>query len=137
MQRRANHRTRIALRRGASRPHHQEPCHRGKVKRTSTSGAALTAARRHANDYRDPALDLTTVASPNVASFEHEEKAMEFQVESMSCGHCVSAVTRAVQALDAAAKVEVDLARHRVQVETSKSRDEVAAAIEAAGYTAA
>ncbi|WP_199032140.1 heavy-metal-associated domain-containing protein, partial [Ralstonia sp. ASV6] len=32
-----------------------------------------------------------------------------FSVEGMSCGHCVSAVTRAVQQVDAAASVQVDL----------------------------
>ena len=36
---------------------------------------------------------------------------MLFKVENMSCQHCVSAITRALQALDPAAQVCVDLAR--------------------------
>ncbi|PTT89539.1 copper resistance protein CopZ, partial [Pseudomonas sp. HMWF005] len=33
-----------------------------------------------------------------------------FNVQGMSCGHCVNAITRAVQAKDPAASVRVDLA---------------------------
>ena len=36
---------------------------------------------------------------------------MRFKVDNMRCQHCVNAVTRAVQALDPAALVEVDLQR--------------------------
>lgn len=42
---------------------------------------------------------------------------MKFDVEGMTCGHCVRAVTRAVQALDPAARVEVDLDAGTVAVE--------------------
>ena len=35
---------------------------------------------------------------------------IELRVEGMTCGHCVSAVTRAVKALDPEAHVQVDLA---------------------------
>ena len=34
---------------------------------------------------------------------------IEFRVEGMTCGHCVSAVTRAVKAVDPEANVRVDL----------------------------
>jgi len=37
-----------------------------------------------------------------------------FEVNDMTCGHCVSSITRAVKALDPAAKVQIDLAAHRV-----------------------
>ena len=33
-----------------------------------------------------------------------------FQVSGMTCGHCVRAVTQAIEALDPAARVNVDLA---------------------------
>ena len=60
---------------------------------------------------------------------------IEFQVEGMSCQHCVAAVTRAIQGQDAAASVQVDLERGRVRVESSGSVDRLQAAIADAGYT--
>ncbi len=59
-----------------------------------------------------------------------------FEVNDMSCGHCVSSITEAVQAADAAAKVQVDLAAHRVTIEPAAA-DAAAleAAIREAGYT--
>ncbi|CAJ0792331.1 Copper chaperone CopZ [Ralstonia condita] len=57
-----------------------------------------------------------------------------FSVEGMSCGHCVSAVTRAVQQVDTGATVQVDLSRQTVAVTTTASTDAVKAAIEQAGY---
>jgi copper chaperone len=57
-----------------------------------------------------------------------------FSVEGMSCGHCVSAVTRAVQQVDAGANVQVDLPRQTVAVTSGASVDALKAAIEQAGY---
>ncbi|MDE2201287.1 MAG: heavy-metal-associated domain-containing protein [Burkholderiaceae bacterium] len=57
-----------------------------------------------------------------------------FSVEGMSCGHCVSAVTRAVRQVDTGATVQVDLSRQTVAVTTTASTDAVKAAIEQAGY---
>lgn len=59
---------------------------------------------------------------------------LEFNVEGMSCGHCVSRVTKAVKDADPAARVEVDLAHHKVRVETGEDRTTVAAALTDAGY---
>jgi copper chaperone len=58
----------------------------------------------------------------------------ELKVEGMSCGHCVSAVTKSVQAIDAAAKVEVDLSQQKVLVNSGARLDEIKAALEDAGY---
>lgn len=58
----------------------------------------------------------------------------ELQVEEMSCGHCVNAVTKAVQAIDAQAQVEVDLAQRKVRVQSAAELTQVAAAIVDAGY---
>jgi copper chaperone len=65
------------------------------------------------------------------------EKAMiTFEVNDMTCGHCVSTITRALKATDPKARVEIDLAAHRVQVEpASTDADELADAIKEAGYT--
>ena len=60
---------------------------------------------------------------------------MRFAVDGMTCGHCVRAITRAVQALDPAAQVAVDLAARSVEVQTGLPAEQVAAAIVAAGYS--
>ncbi len=59
---------------------------------------------------------------------------IEFQVEGMSCGHCVKAVTQAVQEVDAAASVVVDLAAQQVRVESTADRAALAGAIAEAGF---
>ena len=61
---------------------------------------------------------------------------LNFKVDGMTCAHCVRAVTSAVQAVDPAAVVEVDLARGRVQVEGRAAPDVLARAIAAEGYAA-
>ncbi|MGU3306723.1 heavy-metal-associated domain-containing protein [Pseudomonas sp. M5A4_2d] len=60
-----------------------------------------------------------------------------FSVEGMTCGHCVRAVTQAVQSQDPAASVKVDLAAKAVSVENSHlSADEVISLITEEGYNA-
>ena len=59
-----------------------------------------------------------------------------FQVDDMTCGHCVSTLTRALAAADPQAKVRFDLAQHRVQIEPAQaSAQALREAIAAAGYT--
>lgn len=59
-----------------------------------------------------------------------------FEVNDMTCGHCVSTITKALKAADKDAKVQIDLAMHRVQVEpVSADAEELAEAIKDAGYT--
>lgn len=61
---------------------------------------------------------------------------MTFSVNDMTCGHCVSTITRAVNAVDPAARVQADVATHRVQIESSQaSADQLSGAIRDAGYT--
>lgn len=62
---------------------------------------------------------------------------VELKVAGMTCGHCVKAVTAAIQAKDPAAKVEVVLAEGLVRAETSLPRAEVAAAVAEEGYKVA
>jgi copper chaperone len=59
----------------------------------------------------------------------------EFQVEGMSCQHCVAAVTRSIRAIDNQAQVTVDLERGRVVVESLQPIDALKEAIDEAGYT--
>lgn len=59
-----------------------------------------------------------------------------FEVKDMTCGHCASTITRAVNAVDTGATVHVDLAAHRVEVEPATANaDQLAGAISDAGYT--
>lgn len=58
----------------------------------------------------------------------------ELQVENMSCGHCVAAVTKAVKAVDGNAQVDVDLAAKGVKVQSAAPLDAVKTAIVDAGY---
>jgi copper chaperone len=59
-----------------------------------------------------------------------------FEVNDMTCGHCVSTITKALKATDKDAKVEIDLASHRVKVEpASADAEDLAEAIKDAGYT--
>ncbi|MBV7535704.1 heavy-metal-associated domain-containing protein [Duganella sp. sic0402] len=58
----------------------------------------------------------------------------QLQVENMSCGHCVGAVTKAVQAIDAAAKVEIDLASKSVKIDSATPLASLQSAIVDAGY---
>jgi len=60
---------------------------------------------------------------------------IQFNVEGMSCQHCVAAVTRAIHERDAGAQVQVDLQAARVSVESSQPADVLKAAIDDAGYT--
>jgi len=61
---------------------------------------------------------------------------IEFEVNDMSCGHCVAALTQALKAADPKAGVEIDLATHRVRVApVSADAAALAQAIEDAGYT--
>ena len=59
-----------------------------------------------------------------------------FNVQGMTCGHCVKAVTRALQEQDAEARVEVDLAGQQVKVQSSLAADVLLAAIREEGYQA-
>ncbi|MGV3742793.1 MAG: heavy-metal-associated domain-containing protein [Burkholderiaceae bacterium] len=58
----------------------------------------------------------------------------EFQVERMSCGGCANGIKRSVQAIDAGARVDVDLAGKKVRVETQADIDTIRSAISGAGY---
>ncbi len=59
-----------------------------------------------------------------------------FEVNDMTCGHCVNTITKALKATDPDAAVQIDLATHRVRVEpVSADAEDLADAIIDAGYT--
>jgi copper chaperone len=61
----------------------------------------------------------------------------EFRIDDMTCNHCASTITKAVQSLDKSAKIEIDLAAKRVRVDSPVGPAELAAAIRDAGFTPA
>lgn len=59
-----------------------------------------------------------------------------FEVKDMTCGHCVSVITKAVHNTDQRARVDVDLSAHRVRIEpVAATVQQLQAAIAEAGYT--
>ena len=59
----------------------------------------------------------------------------KIQLEGMSCGHCVSHVTEALQALDHTTDIQVELGTQSVILETEASEELIRQAIDDAGYT--
>ncbi|MGC5050987.1 heavy-metal-associated domain-containing protein [Micromonospora sp. DT48] len=59
-----------------------------------------------------------------------------YQVQGMTCGHCVSAVSTEIGAIEGVQDVQVDLAAGRVTVTSDQplSDDAVRAAVDEAGY---
>ncbi|MBN9491040.1 MULTISPECIES: heavy-metal-associated domain-containing protein [Pannonibacter] len=62
---------------------------------------------------------------------------MELKIENMTCGGCAKSVTKAIQSLDATAKIETNPAARTVKVETSASQAALRQVLEEAGYPAA
>ena len=61
---------------------------------------------------------------------------ISFQVDDMTCSHCVRSITTAVKTVDSGARVQIDLATHRVEIEPTKADAvELSNAIKEAGYT--
>ena len=59
---------------------------------------------------------------------------IDFEVPSMTCGHCVQSVTRTVQRVDPAAQVQVDLPSHRVRIGSALAAEPFRAALAEEGY---
>ena len=62
---------------------------------------------------------------------------LELTLPTMTCGHCVRVVTQAIKSADPLAVVEIDLASHRVHVQTSQTRETIVSAVGEAGYAPA
>jgi copper chaperone len=59
---------------------------------------------------------------------------LSLKVSGMTCGGCINAVTRAIQAQDPNAKVQADLASQVVDLETSLSATQASQIITDAGF---
>ena len=60
---------------------------------------------------------------------------IEFNVQDMTCGHCAGRITKAINGVDAGAKVEIKIEGRTVSVESTATAGELADAISDAGYT--
>lgn len=60
---------------------------------------------------------------------------VEFTVNDMTCGRCVSHIARAVKSADEAATCEIDLRAHRVRITSTGEADVFEDAIHDADYT--
>ena len=61
--------------------------------------------------------------------------ASAFTIPDMSCQHCVQSITRAIQAADAHAQVEADIAQHQISVTSTLDTAALQAIITEAGYS--
>jgi copper chaperone len=61
---------------------------------------------------------------------------MKLAVPDMSCGHCKTAVERAIQSTDPSAAVRIDLAARTAEVKSIAPRELILAALAAEGYPA-
>jgi copper chaperone len=64
-----------------------------------------------------------------------ETPMIEIKVPDMTCGHCVSTITKAVKALDDLARIDITLSEHLVRVDSKASKEAVLHSIAEAGYT--
>ncbi|MDG2615911.1 heavy-metal-associated domain-containing protein [Thermoleptolyngbya sichuanensis XZ-Cy5] len=61
----------------------------------------------------------------------------EFTVPDMACSACSDTITKAIQAIDAAATVQTDVKTKQVSVDTQAAEADLRRAIAEAGYTIA
>lgn len=61
---------------------------------------------------------------------------MEFRIENMSCGGCARSVTKAIQSVDANARVDANPEARTIKVETSATPAALLHVLEEAGYPA-
>jgi copper chaperone len=62
---------------------------------------------------------------------------IELTLPSMTCGHCVKAVTATVQQVDASAKLQIDLSAHQVRIESTRPAADFERALSEEGYAPA
>lgn len=84
------------------------------------------------------AIDLTIVGNATLDRVKtHEETSMHhLNIPEMTCGHCVSAVEKAVKSVDPNAEVAVNLEAKTASIDSQAASEAFVAAIEDAGYKA-
>jgi copper chaperone len=59
---------------------------------------------------------------------------LKLKAPDMTCGHCAGVVTKAIQSVDAGAKVDIDLKTQTVTIDASSDGAFFIQALEVAGY---
>jgi copper chaperone len=62
---------------------------------------------------------------------------IELTLPTMTCGHCVRTVTDTVHQVDQQALVDIDLAQHRVRIESQRPAEDFRQALADEGYAPA
>ena len=60
----------------------------------------------------------------------------QLKVNNMTCGHCVNRITQAVKAVDPAAKLNANLEKKIVSIDSTHKLAEITVALAEAGYPA-
>ena len=60
---------------------------------------------------------------------------LQLTVSDMTCGHCVSTITKALKQADPQARVEIELKTQRVSVESTLEAGDILESVREAGYT--
>lgn len=80
-------------------------------------------------------LDLPALEAPICSGMKRaKEGLMRFHLPNMSCGGCARSVTRAIQSVDADARIVIDQSRREVELTSDLPRDRFASALAAAGF---
>lgn len=61
---------------------------------------------------------------------------LRFHVPNMTCGGCARSVTKAIQSVDSAARIETDPAAREVRIQSSADQQALTAALAEAGFPA-
>ena len=61
---------------------------------------------------------------------------LEFEVNDMTCNHCVASITKAITTTSHDAKVQANRDTHRVTVTGNVTQESVVAALDEVGFTA-
>ena len=99
----------------------------------SQAGQAADAEPLRVKTPAPAANPISTTGAP-ASPATGEPTMYELTVDGMSCNHCVGRVTKAVQALDADARVAIDLPTAKVRIDSQAGLERIVAAIDAAGY---
>ena len=62
---------------------------------------------------------------------------MKYQIENMTCGGCARRVTKAIQSVDASAKICTDPAQRSVEISSSQPAELITKALAEAGFPVA
>ena len=98
------------------------------------SPAAANPATNPAVTAPAPVSEPISTTGADTPQTTGENTMYELTVEGMSCNHCVGRVTKSVQAVDADAKVAIDLDKASVRIDSQADLERIVAAIDGAGY---